>query len=169
MHSKCITIVTCKEKESISEAIFKSEWVTLYKNFLMCWTFWLFKKIPPSPKPNCIQSFTSLLGASFSHKGINVRRSCSTQLLLFEICKCKSLPVKLSAGDQLSSNTNSSFLTVISSKWSYPSGVYYNFFMFLHFSFINHCLTWISFNFLHSNVCHLYPFRINGFSVVFFR
>lgn len=25
VHSKCITIVTCKEKESISEAIFKSE------------------------------------------------------------------------------------------------------------------------------------------------
>lgn len=139
----------------------------LSKNFFMWWTSWLFWKICPSLKPNHMQSVTNLFGVILLvTKEMNVRRSCSTQLLLCEICKCKS---GLLDCEQLSSSTNTSSRTVISSKWSYPSGVHSKFLTFLHFSFINHCPNWISLNLFYSNVCYLYTVRINELTVALFR
>lgn len=178
-HVPLVCLTKCTANESLLQLVSKKRVsAKLFLNQNMSHTIWkvfyvlnflTFQKNLPFPQAKWHRVLhKSVWSRSFRHKGISVRRSCSPRLLLSEICKCKSVPVKLSAWEQLSSNTNSSFLTVISSKWSYPSGVYYNFLTSLRFSFINHRSTWISLNFLFSNACHWYTFRINGLTVVLF-
>lgn len=151
VHSKCVTVV----RGSISEAIFKSEYKSCY---IKCSELPDFsgKSALPSSQITCSVSQIYLEPFFWSQK-MNVRRSCSTQLFLQDLQVWMG-SVGPSAWEQLSS-TNTSSCTVISNKSSYPSGVHCKFLTFLYFSFINHCLTWISLNLFYSNACHLYTVR----------
>lgn len=148
----------CCKRESDTEAIFKSEYKSCY---IKCSELPDFsgKSALPSSQITCSVSQIYLEPFFWSQKKKRMLEGRAPHNFSLWDLQVWIGSVGPSVWEQLPSSTNTSSWTVISNKSSYPSGVHCKFLTFLYFSFINHCLTWISLNLFYSNACHLYTVR----------